>query len=1178
MRQNMSGWSQAECDELKKAGIADEILYYHRALGKEEKYTAHVFIAQYASPEQLKQNWERLNDNIALLYQSNVDSLLERSNFYLCFFLPKSMNTIEKEKIENDAYCAKKYIFVSEKELSVEEKIQRVNEKIFELTYLESQDTSETKLLSMQVQNFRIYEGQRGFAFTSENSPDSPASMVMIYAPNGMGKTSICDALEWALTGKIQRLSDMEKLIGRNNMLLHNREKYKSVEEYRKNNEYASVKLVLKNRTGTQDELQRVVIRKPNDLNVGKLRMTPEGKEKTFHNELHWNQIIMPHDQIEKFVSAIKPADRYNEWMVCVDPNGILQEKYKSRYIEFSEAQKLCKDAETKLDKLVQEQENLKWVEAVSHELRKNITGYNESVPDALKLEMPAEKVGIDESLKIRTKAKKCNEILQNELRKAKKQQETLEFYLEREGECYIQLRKELGQRSDEYQQCDKNLNDRRLYEKLQKELETACKEREELRRESEILQYIKNQGRTQMERKTQQFFAVSEQLPKQERMLESIIKNQAKAALSLKELCKKIQQIQLEKSLRNTDEKELLELARKAEALEKQITAEQFALEQKKTVEKEALRRKKAQQKHRQELSEYILPEQLSEYSTHPIPQNHQLFNYAADIDELTHRYHANQTRQADYDEQVRKAKEVEQNLLSIAEQGRVFLEQHPEQCECPLCHTKFESWNLLYGATLKLESNQKDQLKESARRIQKETENIDAAYLRMRREWLAEREILIKKENEICVQYDQAFLAVEERKKSAENQIRALEQEEQNVHLNAAELGWNWERPLTVKEVEKVTLEQNKKRQKQESDAYAQRELLEQQKKDLQAERRNAECEVDKLKTWSVQIKEEPLWEKSVAYLKETSWDFDLDEREQSLYLKSVDQNNKIDSLQEKMMPIAGISHSNVEALDVERTRAQKALQKSQKVFGIIVSIVENSNPEIEDLEHARKHYILEQEQIKAQISELGNVICSEGVGESIRKYNEYKLRIESLEKKVTARKQAVQKAQDALEKEKETLLAELQKYFQQPLFNEIYQKIDPHPYMKKVSYEIMYNDEKNEPELYIKTQADEREPYHPELFFSTAQLNTVALSSFLSRALSLTGIPIGTIVIDDPVGHFDDMNILGFADLMRSIIEKSKKQIVITTHDETVYQIFRRKLPPEIYRSRFIDMTEE
>lgn len=347
MRTDRLAWSQVACDNLKKAGATDEIFYYRRVLGK-EKYAAHVFIAQYASQEQLKQHWESLNDNIALLYQSNVDSLLERSNFYLCFFLPESLDIIEKEKIENDAYCAKKYIFVSKKELSIEEKIRKINEKIFELTYLEPQDTSETKLISMQVQNFRIYKGQKNFAFTAENSPDCPASLVMIYAPNGMGKTSICDALEWALTGRIQRLSDMEKLIGRSNMLLHNREKYKSVEEYRRNKEYALVKLVLRNRAGAQDELQRVVRRNANDLNVGTFKGTLEGREKPFQNELHWNQIIMPHDQIEKFVSAIKPSDRYNEWMICVDPNGILQEQYKRRYTEYSEEQMLSKFAEFK--------------------------------------------------------------------------------------------------------------------------------------------------------------------------------------------------------------------------------------------------------------------------------------------------------------------------------------------------------------------------------------------------------------------------------------------------------------------------------------------------------------------------------------------------------------------------------------------------------------------------------------------------------------------------------------------------------------------------------------------------------------------------------------------------------------------------------------------------------------
>lgn len=65
-----------------------------------------------------------------------------------------------------------------------------------------------------------------------------------------------------------------------------------------------------------------------------------------------------------------------------------------------------------------------------------------------------------------------------------------------------------------------------------------------------------------------------------------------------------------------------------------------------------------------------------------------------------------------------------------------------------------------------------------------------------------------------------------------------------------------------------------------------------------------------------------------------------------------------------------------------------------------------------------------------------------------------------------------------------------------------------------MKTVSYEVGYNSEKNEPELYITTQTDGNECYQPEWFFSTAQLNTVALSSFLSRALSLVDIPIDTI----------------------------------------------------------------
>lgn len=63
-------WIPMECKDLE-----GEVLYYHRKLGN-QTYAAHVFLVQYDSPEKLKNNWERLNEEIAGCYQGDVDSLL----------------------------------------------------------------------------------------------------------------------------------------------------------------------------------------------------------------------------------------------------------------------------------------------------------------------------------------------------------------------------------------------------------------------------------------------------------------------------------------------------------------------------------------------------------------------------------------------------------------------------------------------------------------------------------------------------------------------------------------------------------------------------------------------------------------------------------------------------------------------------------------------------------------------------------------------------------------------------------------------------------------------------------------------------------------------------------------------------------------------------------------------
>lgn len=93
--------------------------------------------------------------------------------------------------------------------------------------------------------------------------------------------------------------------------------------------------------------------------------------------------------------------------------------------------------------------------------------------------------------------------------------------------------------------------------------------------------------------------------------------------------------------------------------------------------------------------------------------------------------------------------------------------------------------------------------------------------------------------------------------------------------------------------------------------------------------------------------------------------------------------------------------------------------------------------------------------------------------------------------------------------------------------------------------------------------------------KLILATAQLNTVAFSSFFGRALSVSNLPIKTICIDDPIGHFDDMNILGFTDMIRCILEKQDCQIIMSTHEEKVYQIMKRKLDPNFYNTSFIQL---
>ena len=150
----------------------------------------------------------------------------------------------------------------------------------------------------------------------------------------------------------------------------------------------------------------------------------------------------------------------------------------------------------------------------------------------------------------------------------------------------------------------------------------------------------------------------------------------------------------------------------------------------------------------------------------------------------------------------------------------------------------------------------------------------------------------------------------------------------------------------------------------------------------------------------------------------------------------------------------------------------------------------------------------------------------------------------------------------------------------YFQSDLINFLYNTIDPHPTYKKVRFKCDFNQRKPRLLVIMESVRDNGDKIVPNLYLSTAQINILSFCIFMAKAMFAKtdkGKAIDCIFVDDPIQALDDINILSMIDLLRNVAFTLNKQVVITTHDLNFFNLLQKKMPQDKFNSCYLQLKE-
>lgn len=1178
--------SQAVLPELAEKSRGKIQSYYCRRLNTISENYAHLFLCEMTDEGDLERNWKHIVDLVAVHVQSEVKNLLQRSNFYIWFFVKGKVSRSFRKSIEDDTFSSKKYVVPETESRSEQERIDLIERKLFAYSCL--QEPLRQKMIKKVIlQNFRAYKGSRTFDFSAG---DAPARLVVLYAPNGMGKTSFFDAVEWTFTESVNRFGQLKNK-NIEGAVLRNTE----ADPW----EEASVAIYMDDGEWVKREVPALNGKTKRDTGKGKLRFSKGSSLKPLigeDREKRWANLMLQHHKIDGFIAAANPQELYREWCGLWDPTGEERERFEQSY----------RESRRKREELDQAGERYAKAEVEYHALDGNRKFVGRLAEDVEKFNGLPWEAGLENPdfsiLKPDEYMKWCDSIhgkilpRQNRRNDYEEEEKYIERWLEEDVGRYNALVKrkrnndlEIRLVNEKIKRCQRKMELLALRTDLLAQMEVV---RQEVKRFSAL----EDRGQKWYARMHQYFYApvrnefwTRNREEAEHRLREAeMIRDNIRLSMAEKRAAI-VEQEQYNALLRHVHEIEALEIKKKELRMEaEEARGKRLALE--KQLSELSHKHDCLKEKYLYRFEETV--EQYRQGGLKCGDEDRKIQEIRTMFVGKLQEYFRKEDRFKEAGREYDNEENVAERLRQITEEARILIDEN-HLSRCPVCQTLFEDSVMLMQSTYRASSTRGTRLKEEILAASQQLAEIRES-----------AEALIAEHN-AYITYLISAIGEEERtkteelediRKQCESILRQMDEQDRQIGLLKK---MDWEQGLYVEHTrEGIEAWHQKQMAGQDRELERQEEIFAGMEKKIADERayiegleKERKREEERFQSIALQLREDitlmqgekdTILQYTFEDIMEINGEAKKEKRNLTGKLRECDgQLEQYRDVEESMHQILmdnreQFQRDNDEIISkssLTADRIERVMPLSKEVRRMEAFIEETWREEAEE----KKRRVCEQRQ-QMELSlellqrmqynrEMENYFANYRILE--RKMEECRSVQEECRRKCDAAEEEYRAARDRIENS-------LKSFFDDFPINDIYEKLEPHDTLKKLICEFGFNKE-DKPELTFKAVGEDNKKYSPEWYFSTAQLNVVAFSVFLGRALQAKEAPIQTIFIDDPVGHFDEMNVVCFVDLLRNIVENTGKQLIISTHEERVFGLLQRKLPKTEYPVCYIDFRE-